>query len=127
VTYCQVGIMNEGLATQYLALGKPVQAEQLYKTAISIVELNFGSSNLKLAELYHYCAVAQWQMGKPLEALQTIRKEETILQKSGTNCDQKLAGNLMMQADILESLNKPKEAQSVWGKYYAITANTDPQ
>ncbi|MDR3615518.1 MAG: tetratricopeptide repeat protein [Candidatus Obscuribacterales bacterium] len=125
--YCQVGMMDAGLATEYLDLGKPVEAEQHYKAAIAITEQNFGNANLKLAEMYHYCGVAQWQMGKPAEALQTIRKEEAVIQKSGAHCDQKLAGNLMMQANIMESLNKPKEAQSAWGKYYAIMARIDSQ
>ncbi len=121
-TYCQVGTTDGTLATEYLALGKPAEAEKLYKTAIAIIEQDFGNNNLKLAEMYHNCAVAQWRMGKSNEALQAIQKEETILQKSGANCDQTLAGNLMMQADILESLNKPKEAQNTWSKYYTLTA-----
>jgi tetratricopeptide (TPR) repeat protein len=124
-TYCQVGTTDGTLAGEYLALGKPAEAEKLYKTAISIIQQNFGGDNLKLAEMFHNCAVAQWRMGKSNEALQTIQKEATILQKSGANCDQKLIGSLLLQADILESLNKPKEAQGVWSKYYALTGRNE--
>jgi tetratricopeptide (TPR) repeat protein len=123
-TYCEVGLADAAHGDLYDKLGKLSEAEKSYKAAIVVVEQALGSDHPRLAEICHSCAVLQWEIGKPAEALKMIQKEQGILEKIVPSCDDKILDNLLVQGYVFESLFMPKESQMAWGKYYALQAKS---